>query len=745
MRIPIRWLCEFVPTKKSPEAIADLFVSHGIPVEAISRVGGQLEGLIVQEISENNQKIKVAFNPKTNKSVSKRAIGLDEDGLIILPRRFKNGAPVLDYLDDYVLDFETVPNRGDLTSVIGLARELAAYLSRKPKIQIPLRRTKFKISRSGPKFTLKIIDREGCPDYIARIIVDVTVKPSPFFLQWRLLTCGFRPVNNIVDVTNYLLLKYGQPLHAFDYDALTGQMIKVRRAIKGEKILTIDGVNRELDESFLIIADKARPVALAGIIGGADSEIKPYTKRVLLECARFNPAIIRRGAQKLGIKTEASRRFELGVDQENLSRVAWEASVLISDLALGKIVPRKIESRRPLKSHKISFKPEKINQLLGIEIPKPEMKKILSALGFTPITGTRESWQMPIPTYRKDIENDADLAEDVGRMFGYDKLPKDFLLRGQRIGSKNPLSRSLDKIRDFLTGYGFAEVYTVSFIDEMAVERFTLEPERIIKIPNPLNVRFSVMRPLLLPNLLETTIANFRKGNKELRLFEIGKVYYLSNKKFLETYHLCAILTGQAFPLFWDGKASSVNFYDIKGLVESFFSYLKIPVTLNDSKAVTAYQFLSPQSTEIRTDSQTFGAFGLVKKELLDSLDIKDAVYAWELDLSFLSDPSLFRHQFTELPKYPSIVRDFAFVINDKIRAQEIELLIKESGGEFLERLEIFDCYKGHPLPKDKKNLGIRLGFRSSERTLREEEVSEAVSNILEILKVRLGAELRSG
>lgn len=588
MRVPVNWLKELVDTKKTPQELADLFVSRGLGIENILRVGEKLENTLVAEITElNNGKIsvstskdtysvsssgygqkvgdKVIFNPANKQILNKTDLGIETSNeIVILPVASITGESATLYLDDYVLDFEIAPNRGDLMGVIGIARELACY--EEEKLRLP----KIKLTESAiaaaDKVSLEVVDKTGCPDYIARLILEPKIAASPFWLQWRLFACGLRPVSNVVDISNYILLKYGQPLHTFDYNKLAGNKIIVRRAQKGEKIRTIDGEERNLNDSVLMIADANRNVALAGIMGGIDSEISIATRNVLLECARFNPVVIRKGAQSLKLATEASRRFEMGIDSDNLENASQEAAAMIADLTQGKICRGKVEFGIPAMENIAKLEPARVGKLLGIKITKAKAKKILLSLGFK-IRETDSLWQVAIPSFRPDVQRDADLIEEIGRVYGYKDIPSRFELKGIEPGRRNPISRNLERIRDILTGSGFDEVYSVSFNDEPTARIFY--PGTLIKIPNPLNERFSVLRPMILSTILEIVNLNLRKGNKDLRLFEIGKTYFADQTP-KESTCLSAIMTGEKFPINWATKPESVNYFDLKAVLEYY-------------------------------------------------------------------------------------------------------------------------------------------------------------------------------
>jgi phenylalanyl-tRNA synthetase beta chain len=759
MRIPANWLKELVDTKKTPQELADLFVSRGLGIENILRIGEKLENTLVTEVIgldsgkisvSTNKDIysisssgyglkigdKVIFNPANKQIFNKTDLGIETSNeIVILPVTSITGESTTLYLDDYVLDFEIAPNRGDLMGVIGIARELACY--EEEKIRLPKVKLTENTIATVDKVSLEVVDKPGCPDYIARLILEPKIAASPFWLQWRLFACGLRPVSNVVDISNYILLKYGQPLHTFDYDKLAGNKVIVRRAQKGEKIRTIDGEERNLNDSVLMIADANQNVAIAGIMGGIDSEISIATRNVLLECARFNPVIIRKGAQSLKLATEASRRFEMGIDSDNLENASQEAVAMIADLTQGKICQGKVEFRTPAKENIAKLEPTRVSKLLGIKITKAKAKKILFSLGFK-IRETDSLWQVSIPSFRPDVQRDADLIEEIGRVYGYKDIPSRFELKGIEPGRRNPISQNLERIRDILTGSGFDEVYSVSFTDEPTARLFY--PKTLIKIPNPLNERFSVLRPTILSTILDIVNLNLRKGNKDLRLFEIGKTYFADQTP-KESTCLNAIMTGEKFPINWAIKSESVNYFDLKALLEILFQAWRLDKINYVHKLQS---FLKKQdATVIKAGEDEIGFIGTLSKEVVDRFELTQKVFVLEVDLDKVDKLSAHKKSFQPLPRFPGVTRDFALVLEKTISAAEVEKRIWQHANQLLEKVEIFDCFTGGTLPPGKKNLGVRLFLRSTERTLLEEDSNRIFDLILTGLKHDLNVSLR--
>ncbi|MBS4015924.1 MAG: phenylalanine--tRNA ligase subunit beta [Candidatus Latescibacteria bacterium] len=763
MLVSIKWLNEFITCNKSAQELADLFTLKGIEVKSISRVGKVLEGFVVTEvkvIDKNNLTVsdgkttytfstvtyhlkqgdKIGFNFQTNQWLNPQLIGLSEDALpYVLEKDYETGKPVLDYLDDEVIELEILPNRGDLMSMLGIARELSSYKEIEQSLHIstapkPIDSDKYFIA---DLLELQVLDSNACPDYIARMICDVKISASPFWLQWRLLAVGLRPINNIVDATNYMMVKYGTPLHAFDYDKVTDQTIQVRFANKNEKIRTIDNNLHSLNEKVLLIADKKFPIALAGIMGGLTSEISFNTKRVLIECARFNPQIVRRGSKSINLSSEASQRFEMGIDSEILETASEEVSILISQLSNGIVAQGKLESRTQDKPITISLSYTKTNRLLGLSLSAQQIKNILIKLNCH-IEEKGDSVLVETPSYRFDLARDVDLVEEIGRIHGYDKLESVFSLRGNRAGQVDKLSRQFSQIRNFFIGLGFVENYSISFCDELTAKLFT--SEEIVRIPNPLNERYSALRPSILATLLDCVRINYSRGNKNLRLFEIGKVF-AKDKDLSETVHITALLTGEAQPLFWrHNDESTYDYFDVKGITESFLDYLKIKeISFNKIES----HFLNKNAMHIKYADKEIGYLGELNKTVLDKFDIPAAVYVMNLDLAEILKLAPSYRFYQALPRFPSVVRDFALVIDDSFAVQQLTSSVEKITGALLQSVEIFDYFGGKPLPPGKRNLGIRIALQSEERTLQQAEVNKIFDKILEYITEKWHVQIR--
>ncbi len=767
MRVPIRWLSEFVDFQLSPDELTKLFISKGLEVESLVRVGEGLDGVVVGEIVELSEKTLTVTNgsemvvlsgetarpvPGERVVLARKGTALpngqklthdallresdlgleDSQGLVILPREWKPGAAILDYLDDYVLEIRPPSNRGDLLGMKGIARELAAYLE-KP-LKLPERKFKELESKIEDRASLEVVDGESCPRYVARLITDLKIAVSPFPMRWRLSACGARPVNNIVDITNYILFEQGQPLHAFDFDRIEGKKIVVRRAKSSEQLRTLDGELRKLTADMLVIADAKRPIALAGVMGGKESEVSLSTRTVLLESAFFRPGITRRTALKLKLITEASRRFEMGVDIGAIDDVSRATTAYLA--GYGNPLKGSLDAFQPQSDRTIELSLDRANQLLGVKIDAAGMKRFLTHLGFELETSGKD-FTVFVPSFRQDITRDAELVEELARLYGYERIPHPFVLHGSVPGGAHALSQRFGQIRELLVSYGFNEIKTLSFLPERLCAQFgNYKP---LRLQNPLSERFAVMRPNLIFGALEVAALNYRRGNADLRLFEIGKVFS-PGKPPKENLSLAGVAVGQALPHFWQERPRPASFFDVKGVVEMCLGHLGLEEVFFrnwDGDGVIH------RGAKICCGSETLGALGEVAKPLLAEFDLGQQVYVFELDLGRLFDFAPKYKVYTPLPKFPPVMRDLSLVASEEIEAAQLEKVIKKAVGALLERMRIFDYFSGKSLPPGKKSIGVRLVIRSEERTLESKEVERIMSRVVSRLEEQLGVELR--
>lgn len=648
--------------------------------------------------------------------------------------------------EDSIFEIEITSNRPDWLSIIGVAREAAAICGKRYVNQLQVLASQVKLVQgqaNGLRITIE--DKKGCSRYVGRIISGVKVAPAPEWMQKRLEACGIRPINNVVDITNYVLLEYGQPLHAFDYAKLVGGKIVVRRAGKGEEIVAIDGAKIKLDEGILVIADEKRPIALAGIMGGLDSEVLSGTKTVLLESACFDPALTRRASRKLGIASESSYRFERGIDFEGVLKASDRAAELLVKLCGGIISYKTIDLKAITpKPKKIFLSTKKTNDVLGITIPDKKQEAILKSLGFA-AKKSKGGFDVTAPSFRRDTLLDVDLMEEIARIFGYDNVPVSLSQRparqtaGGQAGSAQPKSKDKileDLAKGSLIGLGLNEVITYSLISPKILIKSGLKSEGLIELENPLSEEQKVMRPSLIPSMLSIISRNINRKNLNLKLFEIGRVYYEPAGSLSEDTHLCVALTGLKCDD-WQRKKAKFTFFDIKGILEELLQQLGIDGI--DFRQENHAAFSEAQSAAI----EGIGYLGSVKKEILHQFDIEHEVILAEIEFGALVKHSSLGRRFREMPKYPSINRDISIVVPIGVSCESAASIIKEKGGNLVKNVRLFDTYAGSQIPSGFKGLSFSIEYRDDSRTLVDEEVDAVNSNIKSALIEALGAKIR--
>lgn len=758
MRVSVRWLQELADTRLPAAEIAARFTAQGIPVEEIIRIGEPLAKAVVAEVvsvqprsvtlfdgkdiveleistaqlAENDH---LAFIPETKHIVNEAEAGIEGSARpVILSAEAETGEPALARLDDEILVLESLPNRGDLTGLVGIARELCCALDQ-PFTLAPVE-LKEDAARIADCFTLEVRDPNDTPDYIARLVRGVRIGPSPFPLQWRLLACGVRPISNVVDVTNYILFKYGQPLHGFDGGHLAGNRVITRRAQPGEALTTIDGVERPLNDNVLVIADAEKPVAIAGIMGGLASEITERTQEVLIECARFTPAVIRRGARAIGLTTEASQRFEVGLDTGTMELASREAAAMMHGLAGGTILSGTAEVRTPWIERRFTVEWERTNRLLGMTLEPARMAGILRRLGFG-VTEQDGRAEVAVPSFRFDIETTADLAEEIGRVVGYDGVPSRTQYAAAQSGRRSEQSVRVRRVRDLLVGQGLSETQTISFVSAELARRVTGEP---VILPTPLNERYAALRPNLLLSLLEVASLNLRRGNPDLRLFEIGNIY-VNPADPSETMRVAGIITGAREPLSWERKPEASTPWDIIGTVVSLLDALGLGEP--DIRPQPAPGFQPGTAALVVVEGLELGPVGRIDPVLADACGIAEPVYGFDLDWTALWQLVPAKPVVHPLPRFPAVTRDYALILDAGVSTARLLAETRQLAGPLVEQADVFDHYAGKPLPAAKQSIGIRLTLRARERTLTSAEVDEFSQQLIAGLQQRLGVELR--
>ena len=786
MKFPISWLNDYVDIKDvSAKDFAHALTMSGSKVEGVENAGDEIKNVVVGKLLEvtkhqNSDHLNIcqvdigdgvvqivtgAQNIKTGDYVpvakhnsylpggvhitkgklrgepsngmlcSYEELGLSkedvpyaaDDGILIFPEPIAPGTDIKDVfgLDEDVVEFEITSNRPDCFSVIGLARETAVTFGRPYEIKTPVVKGSGGNVNDIAKVTVKSDD---CLRYAARVIKNVKIAESPKWLKDRLHLSGIRSINNIVDITNYVLLEYGQPMHAFNLEDLEDGEIVVRKAEDNEKITTLDGEERQLDSSMLVICDKHKPVCVAGVMGGENSEVRETSDAILFECATFDGPCVRLAAKKLGLRTEASSRYEKGLDVNNVIPALNRACELVEMLGAGEVVDGTIDVVNcEYKPTKIEFRPDKINAFLGTDISRDEMVKILTSLEFK-IDGDT----ITVPSFRPDVLREADVAEEVARIYGYNNI-KSTPLRGETTRVIKPANQVVEEIvHNCLVAHGLYETLTFSFIGPKLIEQINTNDEKLKKavvIKNPLGEDTSIMRTTLIPSVMSTLALNHARRNDSAKIYELANVYIPVDGEKLPDEHKNITI----------GMYGGCDFYDMKGIVEELLDALKIkdadyvPETENTT-------FHPGRCANLVKDGKKIGVFGEVHPTVSKNFGMDTRVYICELDLntliSFYSDSVKYK----QLPKYPAVSRDIAMLIDDNINVRKI---IKKNAGNILEGYTLFDVYKGSQIPEGKKSVAYSVTFRADDRTLTDDEISAVFDKILAGLKEQLGAELR--
>jgi phenylalanyl-tRNA synthetase beta chain len=649
--------------------------------------------------------------------------------------------------DDSVLEIEITSNRPDWLSYIGIAREVAALTGKKLKIPYSVQRTAYSVRRSTHNavrstVSVKVEDKKLCPRYTARVIRGVKVGESPKWLKEKLEAVGLRSVNNIVDITNFCLFETGEPMHAFDMDKLSGGAVIVRKAVKGEKMITIDGSERALDESMLVIADLDRPIAIAGVMGGLATEVNMSTKNIILEAAYFDPTSIRRASRRPALSTDSSYRFERRVDAENVGRASDRATELILELAKGEAGEFIDIGKMAPALKKISLRLDRLNKIIGVEIPSSRVKSILTSLGLRVRSSSKNVLKLIAPGFRYDLQSEIDVIEEVARIYGYENIPETIppvLEAGKRLSPEAETDRSM---RGVLVNLGLSEIITYSLLSRKTLGLAGSSGGDIISIKNPLSNEQEAMRPTLIAGMLTSMRWNINRKQKDLKLFELGRVYFKeTDNSFIEKNHLAVGVTGQLYDG-WIGHARAMTLFDLKGIIETLFAQVGTmrPFCVKESLNPT---FSSASCARIEVEGLPVGIMGQVDPKVLRDFDIKEVVYAAEIDCSALIKHISLGKKFKESPKFPSVIRDISIMADKNIPNADIISLINTTAGDILKCAELVDRYGGGQIPEGKIGLTYRLEYRDSDRTLQDPDVQAVHSRIISALENNLGAKLR--
>ncbi|MCF8011377.1 MAG: phenylalanine--tRNA ligase subunit beta [Clostridiales bacterium] len=808
MKVSYKWLQEYVDIPVSPLELADSITSAGLEVDSVAELGKEIEkvytGKIVEISShpnadkliicsvnvggENNRQIVTgADNVKENNIIpvavegarlagglkikktklrgiesrgmlcSGGELGLDTEslpenqahGIMILPSDTPVGEDARKYtgLDDAVIELELTPNRGDCLSMIGVAREVAAIYN-----------TSLKLPGADPKSLDEYIDgkaeviienNELCRRYVAKLLTGVKVFSSPVWMQERLRSAGIRPINNVVDVTNYVLMELGQPLHAFDYDKLKDGKIIVRRAKEGEILQTLDGTERKMKKDMLVIADSSGPVAIAGVMGGADSEVTGDTSMVLLESAYFDPSSVRRTSNYLGLRSESSLRFEKGIDVNGCLRAAQRAAKLLQEMGACSVLAGQIDNYPEYIEEKtIPIRPSRVGYLLGKEISQDECKNILSSLQFKVQQEDEEGFLVTVPTFRPDISREVDLIEEVARIHGYDRIPQTLPSGESTEGGRTERQRIMRQLRRELVACGVYEAITYSFHSRKEFDRLRIPEDsylrNTIKIQNPLTEEQEIMRTLMLPGVLDIVRHNYSRRNYNAAVFDTGKVFHPRDNSDLpeEREKLAAVFTGKTENA-WNTASGNMDFYYVKGILEAVLNRMGVK-GCSLEPAFDNMTYHPGRSAYIQVHGEKAGIIGEIHPLVLENYELDQKVTAFEFDMEVLLQYAGKKDRYIPLPKYPGTNRDLAVVVAEDILARDVFRLIRKAGGELLRDVKLFDVYKGNQVSEGCQSMAFSLKFQAADRTLTDEEVNERISSITSILQKEFDARLRS-
>jgi phenylalanyl-tRNA synthetase beta chain len=673
---------------------------------------------------------------------SEAELGLSDeaDRIMDLESSFRIGSPLGEALKlhDYILSFELTPNRPDCLCAIGIARDIAAITGS------PLKRPEIKFREADTpateKVTIGIADPDACPRYAARVIDKVKVGSSPWWIKQRLMASGMRSINNIVDITNYVMLEYGQPLHAFDYDNFGKPEVLVRRANKGEKFTTLDGIERELNEEVLLITDGEKPVAIGGIMGGEYSEVTEKTKTVLLESAHFNGRVIRRGRKFLNLTSESQDRFERGADPNIVPEALDRAAALIAKLAGGKVLSGRVDSYpTPIEPLELELRPARVNQILATDLSSPQMIDILNRLEFKVTPG--KSLTVTVPTFRPDVTREIDLVEEIARVYGYANIPTRMASGGDLVTKKVSSEEFTQQLREVIMGQGYFEAVANSIVDPKLVSLLSPGTE-CIEILNPVSEDLKWMRPDLLTGLLAIVKHNLNHRVGSIKLFEIGNTFLPSNEELpREKAKIGLALSGRDAGENWTFHPGEFSFYDLSGTIECIAGLTDKHISYTPASSTV---FTTGESFEIKLENETIGVCGKVDDMVLKAVGIKQDVYLAELDFESILSSRRGTIYYQPLPKYPSADRDIAVVVEERVIISDLMSSIRQAGGDFLKKVNLFDVYRGKQVGSGHKSVAFRLVFLDESKTLTDEYIDNVCKEIVYKLEKEHGAKLRA-
>ncbi|MFQ5604708.1 MAG: phenylalanine--tRNA ligase subunit beta [bacterium] len=793
MKVTYDWLQQYTEMQFKPEDLVEKLTMLGLEVDSVEYASWDFDGIVVGEVltkevhqksdklwickvdigSRNLEVVCGAPNVEVGQLVpvatdgtrlpsgtviqrtqirgvesegmicSEAELGISSraEGIMVLDESAKKGARLNEVLGkgEIIFDIDVTPNRPDCFGAIGIAREIACISNatlKKPEIAL-------KESEAFVENFIKIsiLNPEYCPRYTARFIGEVTIKPSPWWLTEKLEAVGIRSINNVVDVTNFVMMETGQPLHAFDYDLLEECEIVVKSAQAGQKFTTLDDKVHTLNEECLMICDGKKEIALGGIMGGLNSEVSESTTNILLESAYFQPVNIRRTAKKLGISTESSRRFERGTDPEGVVYALNRAVQLIAELSGGKIARNYVDVYpEKIPTVKLNLRISRVEKLLGVAVPHAMIKDILQKLEFKVQDLNPDEIEVVAPTFRPDIRREADLIEEVARVYGFENIPPDTSAHIDQKMVKNVAEQNHRQIQNILISLGFSETVTYSLVNgnDAAMFADTASDTRLF---NPISEDLSTLRTSLLPGLLTAIRWNLNRKNKDLKLFEIGTVFQGKEGKYQETTRVAGVMTGKVVRDSWKNKSLVADAYDVKGVAACLMERLH-----RRNYKFTAHKssYTTPKALALEMDGQALGVLGEVHQDVLEKFEIETPVYFFDLDFTALVQKTDFRVIFSPIPKFPPVTRDLAITVKDTLDAEAIAQEIQKNGGAFLQNVELFDVFKGRQIEANHKSIAFNLTFYSLEKTLTENEIDSQMQRILAALENKFSAKLRN-
>ena len=795
MLVPLKWLRDYVDIDIDTQEFADMMTMTGSKVEKVDYFGKETNGVEVCKILEIEQhpdadrlkvtKVEVAngeilqivtnaTNIKVGDYVPVARIGavlpgdfkikkgklrgVLSEGMfcgaeeLTIPSAFvedhkKDGIYILDHQDsfelgmdvrevlginDALIEFEITSNRPDCRSIIGIAREAAVTLGKE------LKYPQIKVNGSDEEMSFEIdIQTDLCKRYCGKVVKDVKVGPSPYWMQRKLIEAGMRPISNIVDITNYVMLELGQPLHAFDLDDIKYNKMTVKMAEEGEKFTTLDGVERTLTSDMLVIGNQDKTLDLAGIMGGENSEIKDTTTSILIEGASFAKENIRATSKKLGLRTEASSRFEKGIDINLAEEAVNRACQLIEELGCGTVLngmldyyPQKEEVQ------KVTVNPVRINKLLGVNVPMEQFINILERLEFKCNLVSSEVLELEVPTFRLDITEDADILEEIARIYGYDNIPSAALEGNATVGVKTDKQKFIDNVKANSIACGLNEILTYSFVSPRGVDKINLpaedEKRNFVRIMNPLGEETSVMRTTLMPNMLDVISTNISHKVEEVAAFECGNTFTPQEGLPVETKKYCVGMYGK-----------EVDFFVLKGVIESVLNNVGLK-GYEIEPETTNLTFHPGRCAKVVYNNIYIGTFGELHPDVIENYDLGQRVYVAEINIDTVFENLTLTKSYNPLPKYPSTSRDIALIVKDEIFVKQIEDIIKANGEDLVESYKLFDVYKGAQIEEGHKSIAYSITYRSKDKTLTDEDVAKVHDKILSELSEKLNANLRA-